>query len=188
MRTKIYVLIDPRDKGVRYVGKTKRSLEARLGAHCSEARIKTGTHKIHWIRELLGLKLKPLIEQIKEVEGDWSLEEIEVIRELRESGIELTNASIGGSAPMLGRRHSPETILKMKARRNNYSKEESAVRSKRFRSLKANPNFETKRLQGLANRDATWLKNVSEACRKTVQKRKQQRFFKLLTSSIKARF
>lgn len=61
---RIYVLIDPRTNEVKYVGITKRTLEARLTGHlvefssCSEA-------KRDWVMGLLAVGLRPIIKEIE---------------------------------------------------------------------------------------------------------------------------
>lgn len=60
----VYVLRDPRNYNVRYVGYTK-NLNSRLIEHCSRSRNAIRpTHKQNWIRELLRLELEPLINFI----------------------------------------------------------------------------------------------------------------------------
>lgn len=67
----LYILRDPRDDQVRYVGVTARSLAARLTAHihdairCSPACRRA---KRQWLAELHGLGLAPVIEALGIVE------------------------------------------------------------------------------------------------------------------------
>lgn len=67
---KIYVLKDPRTNIVRYVGATTSSLNRRLSGHLTDAKKLSGTRKINWIKQLLEMKLKPIIELIEETE-EW---------------------------------------------------------------------------------------------------------------------
>ena len=49
---KIYVLKDPRNNSVRYVGATISTLKKRLTGHIWDARHLSGTRKINWINQL----------------------------------------------------------------------------------------------------------------------------------------
>lgn len=64
--TLIYVLVDPRDLKVRYVGITNQSLKDRLGNHIHDAKCHPdwNLHKSRWIMQLLNMNLKPLIRCI----------------------------------------------------------------------------------------------------------------------------
>lgn len=65
---RFYVLIDPRDNKIRYVGRTKQSLKQRLRGHiyeslknCKEGR---GNKRETWINKIVSLDLKPKIKEI----------------------------------------------------------------------------------------------------------------------------
>jgi len=61
----IYVLIDPLTLKVRYIGRTKCSLEKRLGEHISKSKLEYNfTHKCNWIKSLLKQNLKPIIRKL----------------------------------------------------------------------------------------------------------------------------
>ena len=63
--TYIYVLLDPRDNEVRYVGKTSNP-KSRLSSHISECKRETSKHyRARWIRSLLKDNIKPIIKFIK---------------------------------------------------------------------------------------------------------------------------
>lgn len=64
--TKIYVLIDPNNLKIRYIGITCQSLIDRLGNHIHDAKYhpEFNRHKANWICSLLGKEQKPLIKQI----------------------------------------------------------------------------------------------------------------------------
>mgnify|MGYP003590577521 CR=1 FL=1 len=62
---KIYKLYDPRfPDDVKYVGKTKKSLNERLSAHLSNYFLESKTHKNNWVKSLLCDDIKPLISLI----------------------------------------------------------------------------------------------------------------------------
>lgn len=56
----IYHLIDPRDKTVRYVGKTTKP-KSRLRAHIKESQERQNTEKKRWIAGLLEVGLEPVL-------------------------------------------------------------------------------------------------------------------------------
>lgn len=56
----IYHLIDPRDRAVRYVGKSGNPT-ARLRAHIQESAAAQNTAKKRWIAELADLGLRPIL-------------------------------------------------------------------------------------------------------------------------------
>jgi hypothetical protein len=74
---KIYVLYDPRDCKVRYIGRTtKKVLKHRLIEHISKARYesvyypgKKSSHKNNWIKSLLNNNIEPQIKLLTKVNG-----------------------------------------------------------------------------------------------------------------------
>jgi hypothetical protein len=95
MRTKIYVLCES-DGEIRYIGKTKVSLEKRLVGHLGESRRGSSRHRCNWIRSVLSNGYLPVIQLIGEVEGDGCKEEKEWIVYGKSEGWRLTNATDGG--------------------------------------------------------------------------------------------
>lgn len=68
----IYTLLDPITLKVRYIGRTKNSLEKRLGEHISKSRLNyNNTHKSNWIKGLLQQNLKPIIRKLCVIKG-WN--------------------------------------------------------------------------------------------------------------------
>lgn len=93
---KIYMLIDPRDSKIRYIGKTKQSLKKRLINHIVNSKHKK-THKDCWIMNLLNNNFKPQIELIDDVqESEWIFWEQHYISLYKSWGFNLTNLTIGG--------------------------------------------------------------------------------------------
>lgn len=92
----IYALLDPRDKSIRYVGKTSRTLRLRLQCHISDAR--TGNnHRCKWLRKLSRLSLKPEIILLEETTADhWQSVERFWIAHFKQAGARLTNSTDGG--------------------------------------------------------------------------------------------
>jgi hypothetical protein len=96
----IYVLVDPRNREIRYVGQTVSGLKRRRAAHVSKARNSTrNLHVYNWLRQLDRLGLYPLIEEVES--GEWTVEytnlrEAMWIAAVRESGSDLTNLHQGG--------------------------------------------------------------------------------------------
>lgn len=114
-RYKIYKLIDPITKDVRYVGQTKRSLEQRLNEHVKGYGQKTNTFKRNWINKLLKQGLTPIIELQESglTKSTVSEREIYWIKFYKEHDFKLTNATSGGEGP-LDYKHSEETRAKLK--------------------------------------------------------------------------
>lgn len=93
--TNIYVLIDPRDNKVRYVGKAN-NVSQRYRAHLNRARAHQ-THKKNWLIQLKKEGLKPIIEVIDEVPIDeWQYWEIYWISQMKQWGFNLVNYTNGG--------------------------------------------------------------------------------------------
>lgn len=76
MQVKIYCLYDPYTLKIRYIGRTKCSLEKRLREHISKSKnyLKNtsniqGSYKINWINSLLKIGLKPKIKLLTVIEG-----------------------------------------------------------------------------------------------------------------------
>lgn len=101
MKVKIYVLKDPYTQEIRYIGRTKNSLKVRLAGHCTKAKQNSfKTYKDNW---LLKLDIKPLIEEIEEIEG-WEesyLREQELIKQYITNGYKLVNLHDRGTGGLL---------------------------------------------------------------------------------------
>ena len=107
MKTFIYILIDPRDNQVRYIGKTK-SKTRRYYQHISEASKGNRTHKNNWLLSLKKDGLKPEMVIIDECNDDsWIFLEEWYIEIFKTWGCNLTNLTKGGEGPA-GYRHTEE--------------------------------------------------------------------------------
>lgn len=95
IKTKIYVLKDPRNDKIRYLGKTIKSLDKRLKEHCN---IKNNSRKDNWIKQLKNNNLKPIIELLDEVDNsEWIFWEQFWITILKILKCDLTNLTNGGN-------------------------------------------------------------------------------------------
>jgi hypothetical protein len=106
---KIYILKDPRDFSIRYVGKCeKKYLNTRLSAHLAPSNMKCSNHRTNWIRSLLCLGLKPEIELVQDgykTRKELCDAEIFFIQFYKDMGLDLVNATKGGeggSAKLFG--------------------------------------------------------------------------------------
>ena len=112
---KIYELRDPRDPkcSPRYVGITSKSLKYRLEGHIYNSIDKRRklSYKINWIKKLTKVGIVPTIHLIEEVVGWNYAYQVEKywIKEFKEQGYNLTNATDGGKGS-LNFKHSEETI------------------------------------------------------------------------------
>lgn len=96
----LYVLVDPRDRAIRYAGVTRTEPYKRLCSHVGQAIYhpeRRGTHKDVWIRALHRQGLKAQIVAVGESsEATWRDDEKALIAGLRWMGCPLTNTSVGG--------------------------------------------------------------------------------------------
>ena len=109
--TSIYVLKDPRNNEIRYVGRTSQPLNYRLKAHIGEAR-KHIKHVSNWIRSLTKLNLCPVIEELDS--STWSESaylEVWYISLIKSWGYKLCNHTEGGEGAV-GNIRSTKTKLK----------------------------------------------------------------------------
>ena len=122
-KVKIYALIEPTTKKIRYIGKTAYALNVRLSQHLRDTNSKT--HKFKWINSLKKNNLKPEIILIEEVDEDsWIEKERMYISLFKSLGYKLTNTSDGGEGGgSKGHKHSDDFKKKqsdmMKERNKN---------------------------------------------------------------------
>ena len=112
--TFIYILSDPSNGNVRYVGKTK-DLNRRFRRHISERNLRN-SYKDRWIRKIVDSGDLPEITVVDIVsDEEWSYWEKFYISYFKFIGSELTNGTEGGDQPpsTKGRKHTIESRLKM---------------------------------------------------------------------------
>ena len=103
--TNIYILIDPENQQVRYVGKAN-NISERYKAHLNRAR-KHQIHKLNWINSLRKKGLKPIIEVIDIVPiNDWVFWETYWIAQFKAWGFKLINYTNGGDGATFGNQTS----------------------------------------------------------------------------------
>jgi len=131
----IYTLSDPETNEVRYVGKTQ-NIKERYNKHLrmSKSKKNSNTYLYSWIKSL---KSNPKIEVLDEVGNNWQFWEQYWICQFKTWGFNLTNLTIGGEGgkdfftektieklrelntgeknPHYGKKHSKETIEKIKS-------------------------------------------------------------------------
>ena len=116
MKTKVYILKDPTNEDIRYVGITTKTLEERLKGHLNDVKTRPDLnyHKINWIKKLQKGGKIPIIEQIDELDTleEAKEKEIEYIEKYKKE-YNLTNCTLGGDF-MGFKAHSREVILKKK--------------------------------------------------------------------------
>ena len=124
----LYVLKDPNTLIIRYVGYSN-SPKRRLWEHIRDAKKGVKTHKSYWIKSLIDNQQSPLIEILYNCNNhdDILQKEIELIKELKDNGILLTNLTDGGDGQRgkkldknhpiinynLGKKMSDETKMKL---------------------------------------------------------------------------
>lgn len=110
----VYALIDPRNRAVRYVGKSHRTARRRLRRHLAPCYLRGHTHKERWIRRLMRLGLEPRIIVLERCSSPESLSAREIwwIARYRALGADLTNATPGGDGG--GAPHTEESKEKIR--------------------------------------------------------------------------
>ncbi len=113
---RIYVLIDPRDGDIRYVGLTIQLLKERYKVHIS-TRTPKKAHCASWIKHLQNAGYQPEIRLVQEVPDEHvGAAEVYWISYFRSIGCRLVNHTDGGEG-IQGYCHSAETRAKMSASR-----------------------------------------------------------------------
>lgn len=159
----IYGLVCPISGEIRYIGKSIRPKE-RLQNHMNEI---SNCHRSHWLQSLKAKKLKPQLVILEEVSDgtEWQIVEKNWIEKGKLLGWDLTNNTIGGDGVLglppeskarmiktwLGRKHKPETLLKI-----------SAASKRRKQSEES----KQKRREKMIGREITWSDKLSIALRK----------------------
>lgn len=95
----VYILSDPRSGEIRYVGMTRKTIDARLRRHLvSESDQRNGrTYRARWVQSLKRLGLRPHVALVQAVPGDsGGAAERYWIAYFRSVGCPLTNGSDGG--------------------------------------------------------------------------------------------
>ena len=133
----IYILKDPRNEEVRYVGKTSRGLNKRFGQHMRD---KKKNHRCNWIQSLKKEGLKPILELIETVvaDGDWAEREKYWIEYYRKLSVNLTNQTDGGEG-VVGRVVSEET--REKIRQSNLGIKSSPEAREKMRQFRLGKNL-----------------------------------------------
>lgn len=135
----IYVLIDPRDGKIRYVGQTVSKLGSRLSSHIYQARTVNRTHLHRWLNLLAREGTKPLIRSVQ-TGATFNEDEQFWIRFYKDQGFDLINATEGGGGTLghrwpenRKRRHAEAMRQKMKGRVFSDETRERMSRAKRGR-------------------------------------------------------
>jgi hypothetical protein len=96
---KIYTLSCPDTKEIRYVGKTIKTLKARLQHHISTSK-KRKNYNANWIKSITNNNKEPVIELVEECDlNEWEFWEKYWISQFKNWGFKLTNYTNGGQGP-----------------------------------------------------------------------------------------
>jgi len=152
----IYVLRDPRDKRIRYVGVTCQLVKKRLASHINDAKFnRNKCHRTNWINSVVRDGRTPTLEIIEEVAAPhtWQDRERYWIAEYRRLGFDLCNQSSGGEGSP-GVLKSAETRAKLSAASKGrmQSPETKARRSASCKGRKVSPVILKKIRETVANR------------------------------------
>ena len=103
----IYGLFDPdAPLTVRYIGQTKKRLHVRLSEHVADANRGQKNYRCNWIRQLLHVGKRPIIQLLETVDAD-DVEAAEM-RWIAEYRATLTNTTDGGE----GAKGMPEDVIR----------------------------------------------------------------------------
>lgn len=146
----IYGLVDPRTGQIRYIGQSSRGTK-RSYAHRWTSRDRN-THKSRWIDSLKRQGLNFSVTILQEFSDGASLDEAEIswIAKARSLGWKITNIATGGSAPWLGKKHSPSTIEKMRAAKLGKKNSPEHCRHMSIAASGKSPSKETRKKMSLA--------------------------------------
>ena len=158
----IYVLVDPRDGEVRYVGGTAKTLEERLQEHVC-IRSKDRTHRANWIKALARLGYRPIIRLVQYVGVDWPDAERYWIKFCKDAGCRLTNGTAGGDGAL---DPSPETRARISAAVRNRSPEVRAKIAAANRGRKNSAETIAKMRTAASNRSPEYRAKIGNANRR----------------------
>jgi len=119
----IYTLSCPFSGAIKYVGKTVKPLNKRLGDHIGDVK-RTVNKRTNWVKSILRRGEKPIIEGIETVYDGWQDAEIYWIAQLRAWGFSLKNMTEGGEGGH-GRINSEDTRRKISVSQKGKPKSES---------------------------------------------------------------
>lgn len=166
--TNIYVLIDPENGVIRYVGKSD-NVNNRLKEHIRKSNI-SKTHKNNWINSLKRKGLIPIVEVIDVVPiSEWGFWEQYWIDLLKSWNIKLTNIALGGQGGNLGFEVNQKIAkLKLGVPRNETTKIKLA---EHHTGLKATQETKNKMsLSKIGDKNGMFGRKQTEKMKKTIIK------------------
>jgi hypothetical protein len=151
----IYILRDPRDWRIRYVGKTVQPLDRRLFDHIRQSKrgddLTKNTRHDRWINVLIGMNLKPILEMVEMLPDCDSIgREKWLISRLKELGHDLVNGNAGGGGCTQGKskgfgkwtdEHRKRHSLLLTGRRHT-EEEKRKIRETNLKFWRENPHTE----------------------------------------------
>lgn len=109
----IYTLADPESGEIRYIGKTVKTLKARLTDHLYSIK-RESNYRSNWIKSIINRDLIPIIEELEICTWDISQQrEMYWISQFKVWGFKLVNLTEGGEG-CIGRKYNLKTIDKIK--------------------------------------------------------------------------
>ena len=124
MKYKLYVLVDPNTRKIRYVGQTVQSVRARLNQHIwhTTSPSQRKLHVNYWIKQLLDAGQKPLLRLVclRETVEEMDAAESAAIAKLRAKGYKLCNITFGGDGHFLMSEETKEKISQAQRGENNH--------------------------------------------------------------------
>jgi hypothetical protein len=130
----IYILIDPRDGQVRYVGWTI-DLRQRLRDHMKPSRLNGNQRRDRWLASLIADGFYPHVETVEHGDGQGHAEaECKWITRYRSLGFDLTNLTDGGEGAQ-GRLHTAAAKQRMSEKRRGRKPSPQALAAARVATL-----------------------------------------------------
>lgn len=120
-RVLIYTLADPDTFDIVYIGKTSKTLLARLKSHVNDAKYRQKTNKrLSWIKKILNSNKLPIIELLDSVEEQYAnITEIYWISQFRAWGFKLKNGTEGGEGVFMSKEIREKISLNSKNKKRS---------------------------------------------------------------------
>lgn len=154
----IYVLLDPEDGKIKYVGKTNDLIERQRGHNKDK---KGNNKRVNWIKSLRKKDLFPILEEIDRVpHSEWQFWEMYWISQIKTWGFDLKNSTEGGEFNKSGYKHSKEVKEKISLSLKDriFSKEHKSNLSKSKKGMEFSEKHKLNLSNSHLNQNVDYLK------------------------------
>jgi hypothetical protein len=167
----IYGLYDPETGELRYIGKSERP-EMRYQNHLNEV---SNCHRSHWIQALKRKGLKPFMEILESIDGEWPWQESERhwIARMRRLRCRLTNNTDGGDG--VANLTGPGRERYLRSVRNRTLSPEARRKISEFRKTwRASEHTRAAMSRAGKGRKILWIDKIADKLRKLTDEQIQQ--------------